>query len=118
MLAVDDVRWAIDAADHHAIPRAPAAAAAPMAAAAPSTFLAQLLTLEGCAPGEALFAIPWQHSPLYDPYVVFVRPPDPVPLCVPYPVRTAAALVGQVVYLQHVDGHYGAPPIPAPPSIR
>jgi len=87
-------------------------------ATSPATFLAKLLSLEGCAPGEALFAIPWQHSPLYDPNVPYVRTPDPVPLCVAYPAMAAAASVGQVVYLQRVDGHYGAASVPAPPAIR
>src|SRR5262245_24629919 len=76
------------------VDQAQAAAAAPTPAAAPSTFLAQLLSLEGCAPGEALFAIPWQHSPKYDPYIIFVRAPDPVPVCVPYPAKTASASIG------------------------
>lgn len=82
------------------------ASAAPRPADPPQRFLARLVSLEGCPPGQALFDVPWEHSPQYDPLVRFIRAPDPVRLCLGMPMTLARQYAGRMVPLERVDGHY------------
>ena len=65
-------------------------------------FQADLLGRSDCPPGQALFAVPWENSPQYDPLIRFVRAPDPVKVCAQFPESLIAAYLGRKVPLERL----------------
>lgn len=80
--------------------------------------MARLVSLEGCPSGQALFDVPWEHSPQYDPLVRFIRAPDPVRMCLDLPSTLARQYVGRMVPLERVDGRYRLQVVTSPAPAR
>jgi hypothetical protein len=77
-------------------------AAAPVAPAKVKGFQADLLGRGDCPPGQALFAVPWEYSPRYSPLITFIRAPDPVKTCIPFPETLVPLYLGRKVPLERL----------------